>query len=209
MIAVGKIRGWLLKHPKPATLRLTVEDEPQTMVVKGSYSKLAENIAQIDPETIEAFDKQGNVLRVLKADAEEAQRSDAAAIPKGLENDSNAAMLAHFANLLHRAYEHSSEIAFNKMVEIFGIQASRAEAIEQRLERAEASNRRLISEQIADAFERADEAQQQNGKGSFLDEMVAAFVQGQQLKQQPAPANGAQRSNGQRNGKAPASKGDA
>jgi hypothetical protein len=93
-------------------------------------------------------------------------------------------MLTHFANLLHRAYEHSTEIAFQRLVELTERMGDRSEAIERRLERTEAANRALLQDQVDLAFERAQEVANQNaeasgnGAGDLMQQMAGAFLSG-------------------------------
>lgn len=200
---VSRIRGFLLQLPKPALVRLTTGDgEPTELKLQKSFAKTAESIAALGSELIEALDASGKVLRAMRTDTAEAHRSEAPALPAGLAADPNALLLAHFAGLLHRAYEHSTEIAFTKMVELVDKMGDRSESIEQRLERAEAHNRRLINEQIEDAFERAREvaekAEESNG-GDLLSQMGSAFLSGQ--LQPRAPRAPAAQTNGKSNGK--------
>jgi hypothetical protein len=202
---VARIRGFLLQLPKPASVRYTVGDgDSQPLKLGRSYVKIAETIEALGVELLECFDPQGVLLRAMRITAAEAQRSDAAAIPKGIEADPQALMLTHFANLLHRAYEHSTEIAFAKMVEITGIMSERSDAIEQRLERAETLNRRLHQEQIDDAFERAEEEAERKaaevaaGGNGMVEQMASAFLSGK-MNGAAAP-NGAARTNGKGKG---------
>ena len=205
----SRIRGFLLVHPKPTVVRVTVDDDVQEVKLGKSYAKTAETIEALGPDLLECLDAEGKVLRALR-DGAEARRSDAADIPAGLAADPNALMLTHFANLLHRAYEHSTEIAFNKMVEVTDIMSARSESIEQRLERAEARNRRLVDDQIETELERAEEAAANAaaaaGGGSELEQaMMGAFLSGKLSTGAAAPTNGKTNGKPPTNGK-PASK---
>jgi len=199
---VSRIRGFLLQLPKPALVRLTTGDgEPTELKLQKSFAKTAESIAALGSELIEALDGSGKVLRAMRTDTAEAQRSEAPTLPAGLAADPNALLLAHFAGLLHRAYEHSTEIAFTKMVEIVDKMGDRSEQIEMRLERAEAQNRRLINEQIDDAFERAREVAERTAEegagGDLLSQMGSAFLSGQLQPRAPAQPNGKSNGKGQ------------
>jgi hypothetical protein len=198
MTAANRIRGFLLQSPKPFSVRITTADgEIHELKPGRSYAKCADTIAALDVELIECLDDAGKILRAMRMSSAEAMRSDAAETPKGLEADPQALMLTHFANLLHRAYEHSTEIAFSKMVELVERIGDRSEAIEARLERAEAAHRRAVDQQIDDAFERAEEAAEKNanGQGDLLQNLAGAFMSGQAqggaAKPTPARANGA------------------
>lgn len=191
---VARIRGWLLQQPKPSLLRVTTGDgEPQELRPSRSYAKTAESIAALGPDLVECLDGEGKLLRALRLSEVDAARSHAAEIPQGLASDPHALMLTHFANLLHRAYEHSTEIAFVKLVEVVERVGDRAEAIEQRLERAEATNRRLAQDQIDDALERAQEAAEKQAAGAgdggdVLSQMAGAFLSGVRAPGAPGAA---------------------
>jgi hypothetical protein len=195
----GKIRGFLLQLPKPALVRLTGDGEPQELKPGKSYTKTAETICALAPELIELLDSEGKVIRAMRTDTAEAQRSTAAEMPSVLQQDPHAAMLTHFANLLHRAYEHSTEIAFTRLVELTERMGDRADAIEQRLERTEAANRRLLQDQVDDAFERAaeqaDKAATDGAGGDLIQNMAGAFLSGQMQPKGPVRStNGASKS---------------
>ena len=194
----SRIRGFLLQLPKPHMVRVTGEGEPQELKPGKSYAKLADTIAALGPDLVECLDSAGAVLRATRLDTAEAHRSNAAEVPAALASDPNAAMLTHFANLLHRAYEHSTEIAFTKMVELVDKMGDRSDGIEQRLERAETRNRALLQDQVDDAFERAQEAAERaqeqaaaEGGGDIGQQLVGSFLNGaMQGKSAPKTQNG-------------------
>lgn len=194
---VGKVRGFLLKQPKPAELRLTIDGEHEAVKPGKSWAKTAETVVALGPELIECLDASGGIIRAMRTDSPEARRSDAAEIPAVIATDPHAAMLTLFANLLHRAYEHSTETAFAKMVELVERMGDRSDSIEQRLERSEAHNRRLQSEQIEDAYAHAAELAQQHANGGgdpndLLASMASAFMSGQTMRKTHGtkPTNG-------------------
>lgn len=204
MNLVAKIRGFLLQQPKPATVRVTADGESQPLQVgKRSYVKIAETIEALGVDLIECLDASGVLIRAIRIkDVDGVQRSDAAAIPAGIEADPQALMLTHFANLLHRAYEHSTEVAFARMVEITGIMSERSEAIEQRLERSESAYRRLHQERLDEAYDRADEdaartaEDAKQGATGLVEQLAGAFLSGQSN----GAANGAAKLNGKSKG---------
>lgn len=188
----SRIRGWLLQVPKPSAVRVTGDGEPQTLKPGRSYAKLAETIVALGVDLVEALDKDGNVIRATRFQADEAHRSDAAAIPAGLEKDPNALMLTHLANLIHRAYEHSSEVAFTKLVELVDKMNDRADGIEARLERAESRNRALLQDQVDAELQRAEEVAAAAGGEDLGQQLMGGFLSGAMTKPQAAKpaANG-------------------
>lgn len=178
----ARIRGFLLQLPKPSRIRVTAGDgEPQEIKPGRSYAKVADSIEALGVDLIECLDVDGSVIRALRLSTVDARRSDAAEIPAGIAVDPQALMLTHFANLLHRAYEHSTEVAFTRLVELAERLSAHTESIEARLAQTEAALRRAQSDQIDDALERAQEvvAKTENGEGGdMLQQMAAAFLQG-------------------------------
>lgn len=193
----SRIRGFLLQLPKPHNVRVTGDGEPQTLKPGRSYAKLADTIAALGPDLIELLDKDGAVIRATRLEAEDAKRSDAAAVPEALKADPTALMLTHFANLVHRAYEHSTEIAFTKMVELVDKMNDRSDGIEQRLERAESRNRALLQDQVDAEFDRAEQVAAgaaTGDEGDLGQQLVGSFLSGAMNGKIPAgaksPANG-------------------
>lgn len=190
----GRIRGFLLRAPKPVLVRVSSEDgETQEIKPGRSYAKCAETIEALDPELIECFDSEGKLLRALRTTSEDASRSDAASLPPGLATDPNALMLTHFANLIHRAYEHSSEVAFSKQSEFVEMLLQHMQSTDARLQRVEADHRRTLREQIDDELDRATEAAQTaEESGSLEQQMSAALFSGLAAQRPPPPRpNGA------------------
>lgn len=188
MIAsVNKVRAWLLQHPKPSVVRVnTCDGRTEELKVAKSFVKVAESVVALNPDLVEALEKDGSLIRAMRIGDEDVGRSHAAAIPEGLAQDPGAMMLTHMANLVHRAYEHSTEIAFSRLVDIVDRMDSRSDAIERRLEMAESRYRRAVEDRIDQEFERAEEAREraEEGEESPLAQMASAFVSG--MKPMPA-----------------------
>jgi len=200
------IRTWLMARPRPSMLRLTTGDgEPQDLRPNRSFLKTAETIEAMNPDLIEAVDKDNNLLRAMNLHEPETDSGgEHAKLPSGLEADPQALMLTHFADLVHRAYAHSTDVAFTKMVELVERMGDRSDAIEQRLERSEAAHRRLVTEQVDDAFDRAEQIAEQAGQdagGGMVEQMAGAFMQGA-MGTGPAPRGGPVKAKGKPNGKA-------
>lgn len=190
------IRSFLLQTPKPAKVRLTTEGEIKELDCrKKTMIRIAESIAAIDPELIECLSETDSLLRAFRPGGSQAgDPSSAPVIPEGLQKDANALLLSHFANLIHRSYEHSTEIAFNKIVELVELMGARSDAIERRLERAETAYRREQSERIDDLWERAEELAQASGqpggREAILDTLIRSIMAGKQARAAGA-SNGA------------------
>ena len=175
----SRIRGFLIQLPKPAKIRVSAGDgEPQEIKPSRSYARTADSIEALGVDLIECLDKDGSVLRALRLSEPESRRSDAADVPRGIEADPHALMLSHFANLLHRAYEHSTEIAFTRLVELAERLSSHTESIEARLAHTESALRREQSDRIDEAYERAREVIEKGDASGdpLMQQMMAAFM---------------------------------
>ena len=202
-MSLSRIRGFLLQLPKPARIRISAGDgEPQEIRPGRSYAKTAESIVALGVDLVECIDKDGNLLRALRLSDSESHRSDAADIPDGIKADPHALMLTHFANLLHRAYEHSTEIAFTRLVELADRHMQHSESAQQQLAHAEAALRRERMERLDDAEERTLEALEKRAAegegGDLMQQMTAAFLQSKMGAQSTPPG----KPNGKSNGKA-------
>jgi hypothetical protein len=173
----ARIRGFLLQLPKPAKIRISAGDGEQQEIKPGrSFARTAETIEALGVDLIECLDKDGAVIRALRLDGGDAHRSDAATVPAGIAADPHALMLTHFANLLHRAYEHSTEIAFTRLVELAERLSAHSESIESRLAHTESALRRERDDRQADEYERLRESLEKGEGGDLLQQMAGAFM---------------------------------
>lgn len=188
----AKIRGFLIQLPKPAKIRISAGDGEQQELKPGrSFARTAETIEALGVDLIECLDKDGAVLRALRLDDHDARRSDAAAVPAGIATDPHALMLTHFANLLHRAYEHSTEIAFTRMVEMAERLSAHSESIESRLAHTESALRRERDDRMHDEYERAREALEKGDTGDpLVQQMLGAFMSAKLQGPPSTPKNG-------------------
>lgn len=195
-----KIRNWLLKHPKPAAVRVQLaDDEVQTIEVSGSFASVATSLEALDPMRLEALDSKDKLIRAIKVeqldessseDDDESSTPDAKREAKRLERDS--VMLTTFANLLAEAYKHSTTVAFSKMVELFEAVSKRGESMEKSL----AATERLLRKTYEQAANEAGD-----GEPSLLESVLSAFAAGKAnggVEQAVASAigNSAKKSNG-------------
>lgn len=198
------LRGFLLQQPKPALIRCSTDGEIEELKPGKSWAKTAATIVALDPDQVLCYDAAGKLIRATKFEAEAEPRrasSPAPTLPDVIAQDPHAALLTHFSNLLHRAYEHSTQVAFDKFVELVERMGDRSDSIEQRLERTEARARRLQDDQIEDAYARAEELAEQasagQGDDALKQHLMSSFLAGQ-LQRGPtngktngAPVNGA------------------
>ena len=171
----GEIRGWLLRQPRPATLRVVTEDDRHHEVnVTGSVSwaAIAKSIHALDPALIEAYDDKGKLIRAVKPqdddDDEDGEKREASplVIPQG--TDPQSIMLIHFADLLASAYRHSTDVAFERLTSLFEAVNRRSESLERSLESTHRLLRKVVQEQV--------EAAPEDEKKDLITEMVEGFA---------------------------------
>jgi len=194
MLSASNLRKWFLRQPHGDIIRMTVGDgviQEIRPTRSQSWAKISETVHAIAPELIELLDKDEHIIRAMRPGEETEANASAPLPPAPITLDPETARLTHFANLLHRAYEHSTNIAFEKMVSLMEAMNQRSDSIEARLERAESAYRRVAAEQLKDAWDRVDEASEAAENGDLKDQMLLSFLHGASARKPPAPrANG-------------------
>lgn len=177
MSAVGYSARWrnhLIQHPRPLMIRCYIGDDATDIDVPAdvNWSRMAETVDSLDPDRIECWSDNGTLIRGMKR-PEMRARQGGVAMPASLHADPHAAMVMLFANLLHRAYEHSTQVAFDKVAEIVQYQGSNNEKLTGDLTALRQENdelRQQVAEMVA-ASGGADE-------GGGVDGIVSAFMNG-------------------------------
>jgi hypothetical protein len=195
-----QIRRWLLQQPKPHSLRVTSGEDIQVLEFgTQKFVQVAASIEALDPEKIEALDANGKLLRAIKAEQfetpveeEEDDGSSGAAASKsqGKQLEREMVMLSKFGELLAAAYQHSTNVAFTKMVELFEAVAKRGESLEKSLAATERLLRRAYEEGAGNKEE---------GEPSLLETMMSTFAAGQRdgsIEKAVATAAGKKTTNG-------------
>lgn len=199
MISARSIRAFLIRQPHPAAIRLTLRgDVTQTMrPSRGqSWARIAESVYEMSPELIECLDAEDVLLRAIRPQ-QSAELAEAPEPPPAISSDPETARITHFANLIHRAYEHSTVVAFAKMAEIVERMVESNEATQQRLAAIEARYHRQVQANIDDQFAEAHallehaQAASEEGDGQNVDlgQFLSAFAGGAQQRRR-ARSNG-------------------
>lgn len=180
-----KVRSFLVSTPRPAKIVVrTEEDEVHELgPAKGgqSWSSIARSIIALGPKSIEVYNAADKVERAMRCDDEDEKPATEIAIPSALSSDPETARLTHFANLLFRAQQFSTEVAFGKMVEVFEMVSEQWTATNSRLERVETAYRRTLQDQLRDEYERVAEMKAEaeaGGTQSPLETLAEAFAGG-------------------------------
>lgn len=172
------IRFWLLRMPRPVSLRLTRQGVASPLAIPhgGSWMQLARSIHALQPELLECLDGAGGLIRATRPleeyDPESLEEEEdgkptaaaaraAAPIP-AVSSDPETARFELFARLYSEGVKHATEqarsgneVAFSKLCEIADIMGKRGEA----LERSLATTERLLHQAWRDNAELSLEAQ--------------------------------------------------
>lgn len=206
MFSERDLRTFLVHAPKPAKI-VVHNDEGTSEIIPGTgktWASIARTVVALEANFVEVFATDGTLARALRDDGN-GGASSLALPPAPVNMDPESARLMHFANLLYRATEFSTTLAFEKMVDLFERMNERSIAIEQRLERTETAYRRTLNDQLREAFEAAaadDDVPAENP----LVAMARTFLEGSDLGKHAAravarPPNGANGANGGGDGK--------
>jgi hypothetical protein len=192
-----------MKRPRPAMLRLHLADDVVQEMARAegqSWQDMADSIAAMEPLVVEVIDKDGKLLRAIKPQEEDqdgrrVRDNRQVPLPPALHTDPETARICFTADLLHRAYQHATDVsfeqcqkayseAFGRLIDLVERIDSRSTAIETRLERTERAYQRSLQDQIDDAFDRAEEAgaaaAAASTEGDFETMMVKSFMGGMQ-----------------------------
>jgi len=194
-----ELRSWLMKHPRPASLRLSSNGESRILAVpaKVVWQELATSVAALAPELIEALDSNGTILRLVQPSAATEDDYDpepprtAAVVTK----DPTVANLHAMAEIIAGAYRHSTEVAFTRMVDLFEAVNRRSESLERSLDMTHNMLRKAYEAQ-AEAIVEAAANEATPAGGDPMAAMMQAFVGGAmgakpQPRPQPTATNGA------------------
>ncbi len=185
-LGVPEIRGWLLQHPRPATVHVQSEDgrRHEVSVTQGvSWMAIAQSVHALSPTLIECYDDKGKIIRAVRPqddDTSDPKQALPLQLPPNV--DPQSVQLIHFADLLAAAYRHSTDVAFERLASLFEASVRRSESLERVVDK-------LIRERIRDQLDRGEPAEPEDQLG----EMVKGFVQAAQHAQHD---NGASNGNG-------------
>jgi hypothetical protein len=190
-----ELRNFLMRHPRPIAIRVERQDggEPRTVQVdpRVPWVQLAGYIAELGPTFVECLDAEGKVLRGADFDdldhggpgeTERPPASTPVAAQLKVPADPQSAQLVLFAQLLADAYRHTTDVAFDRMIDLFEAVNRRGENTEKSLDQAN----KLLARIAQDRAELAAMSADGSAPGELtMSDMVQAFMGGQQ---QAAPA---------------------
>jgi hypothetical protein len=122
-MSATQIRRFLLRAPRPASLKIQCGDEERLMEIPSSphWGEIAESVDALAPDRIEMVDKAGKFIRAVKAeqfaDVVEDEKATRKAVQEKLAFDAETMRFIKIAELLADAHKFS-EVAFNKLAAI-------------------------------------------------------------------------------------------
>jgi len=130
-MSASQIRKFLLRQPRPHSLRIKVADETAIMEIPAAphWSEIAESVDALGPDAIEMLDKSGKFIRAVKAEqfdddlVEDAKANSKVAASK-LAFDAETERFKVYSQHLADAHKFSTETlrfvetAFNQLARI-------------------------------------------------------------------------------------------
>lgn len=194
----GSLRTWLLKQPRPSTLRIVAGDGTSHKLVCPEgvrWTEVAASVMALQPDAIEAFSDDGNLLRAVRPDEEQDEEEEeeseddkraAEVIDVPANADPESQRLIIFARLISDAYRHSADVAFDKLAALFDAVVHRSEAQEKTISALDRLMQKMLLEKVASAG--AGSVNDEDGGALTIESLIGSFMQG---KMQGASANGA------------------
>lgn len=187
-----QIRQWCMQAPRPAKVRVTDADDIVNEVICGvtPWTKVGETIAALRPELLQALDDKGNLLRAVRPGelsedwnlVEENKPRKSQQGPAGVEGvriedlDPESKRMALVATLIANAYRHSTDVAFERLAELFDNLNRRQDNVERTREQMYRAHVKQLEEQLHGAgIEPADAPQ---GGLELLMRMAEGFLGG-------------------------------
>lgn len=167
-------RNFCMRSPRPALVRVLSAEGSNDIQIEPeqNWARLGDTIDALDPDRVELYTENEVLLRAEKRKVP--RNEQYVRMPDGLHKDPEAARLMHFADLLHRAYAHSTEVAFNRIVDIVSMQQETNRELAQRAEKAERDKLRYLQELIT----LRGGAVAGEGEGGGLESLLQAFMGG-------------------------------
>jgi len=162
------IRAWLIQQPKPTALRVTLDGEARIINVgTQTWARIASTVCALEPQLIEALDERGGVLRATRGETDDTAPEAPTHTPAGPPAMVDTATMQLVARLLADAYKHSTEVAFERLANLFDVVSRRTENLERSLA---ASERMRLREAANFSTEGGGE---QSELGSVLQQLFA------------------------------------
>jgi hypothetical protein len=192
-MTIASVRTWLLKQPRPATVRIKRANEVQTLTTDGgqTWQQIATTIVGFEAETIDALDAKSGLIRSTTLDAiddtETGSGTSETTVGSRLVLDAETARYKIFAEHVAEAYRFATGVAFERMVDLFSAVNRRSESLEKSLEATHRLLGKAYQEQIDNALQKAEgDDPVTNLLGAFM----TGATQGAAEKSAVVPTNG-------------------
>lgn len=197
------IRGWLLRRPRPACVRVTdSEGESHDVDIPSGrvrWRDVAEQLEGLDPVRLEALSSDDKTLRIEKfgeskgapepvpVAAPAPERYASQVVPAALSGDPETVRLTHFANLLadaHREGYAGMRGAIDALTGIVRSQDARYEGLSKRLDETEKRYQEDVYDRLEDVVDLVEDrlknppADGAEESGDFKTEIMKAFFTG-------------------------------
>lgn len=196
MASVSKIKAWCMQQPRPHVVRVTgIDGQLNDVQCTGAtWPKIAETICALQPELMQAMTPDNKLIRAARPNDASDDWQDDDSDPAGprvpsLNNipitaaDPETQRFALVAQLIARAYEHSTTVAFERLAGICEALMQRSESVERARDQIHRAQIKQLEEQIKSM---GGEPESQEG---LLMQMASAFLGGAGgQQQQPPPA---------------------
>lgn len=168
-------RSFFLRAPKPAMVRAVLPDNVthdfEVSEQEPNFMGLAKTFESLEPIRAECYDAQGVLIRAEKP-ANAPKRSTV--MPGILNQDVEAARLMMFADLLAKAYENTTQVAFEKLLEVVRL------VTDERTEKAKANDalqKAYIQklQELVQVKAQALEASDEESSDDLLTDLAKAF----------------------------------
>ena len=192
------VRQFIMRHPRPVAIKVERHDGEAKLIhvdPKVPWTQTASYICELEPTFVECLDGEGKVLRGTDFESLDDGAVDVVGAPAStpipaparlpLPNDPQSATLVLFAQLIADGYRHSTDVAFDRMLDLFEMVARRGEAVERSLANVHKILERLTMNRI-ESLENAENVSHDDP--GLFGAIVQNFAAGAAQAQQAAPA---------------------
>lgn|SRR5512139_2649085 len=200
MSAAWSLRGWCLRFPRPSLIKVISGDRTDVVekTENQSWHDIAQTIEAFEPERVEAYDRDGKLLRACRCDESDSIDDEQAETPekKGTKTpyDAETERLRVVATLISDAYKFATGVAFERMMGLFDAVSRQSEAQARALNETHRLLGKAYQEQVNMALEQAEQGSEgsQDPLGNMLSAVISGAQQGavERAMKSQSPSNG-------------------
>jgi hypothetical protein len=176
--------------PRPARVIIISGDQKHQLdlVAGARWIEVAKSVMALQPDRVEALDAKGSLIRVVRPgdqpedddEDEDDDEGDLEAIP-----DAESQRLITFAKLIANAYEHSTNVAFDKLGSLFDAVVRRSESQEKTIGTMDRLVQKLMLEKAASMGASGETSE--DGGPLTIESLIGAFLSGKAQSAVEAP----------------------